>query len=91
MDLTALDNWASISRAVVAVCVLLSVAKLVGGGVVGRDRSIHLQLIAGMNCVGLLGLALWLGASADSDAAYNRGSISLRSVLNRAECPHSIA
>ena len=61
MDLVALDSWSSLSLAIAAVGVLLCIAKLFGGALTGRDASVHLQLIVGMNCVGLLGLVLgWI-------------------------------
>ncbi len=61
MDLTALDSWSSLSRAIAAVAILLCIAKLLGGALVGRDPSVPLQLIVGTNCIGLFGLALgWL-------------------------------
>ena len=61
MDLATLDNWISISRALVATGILLGVAKLIGVSVAGKHTSIHLQLIVGINCIGLIGLALgWL-------------------------------
>lgn len=61
MDLVALDSWSSLSLAIAAVGILLCIAKLFGGTLAGRDTSVHLQLIVGMNCVGLLGLVLgWI-------------------------------
>ncbi|MFO0088969.1 MAG: hypothetical protein ACK52L_24125 [Pirellula sp.] len=58
MDLTALDTWSSLSRALVATGVLLCIGKFIGSALVGRNASVYLQLIVGVNCTGLLGLAM---------------------------------
>lgn len=58
MDLQKLDNWWSLGTALIAFAITLAAARGVGYRLCGKSSSFHLQVIVGVNCLGLLGLCL---------------------------------
>jgi hypothetical protein len=53
-----LDNWWSLGLALLAFSMTLAAARGVGSRLCGKSSSFHLQVIVGLNCLGLLGLCL---------------------------------
>ncbi len=53
-----LDNWWSLGLALLAFSITLAAARGVGSRLCGKSSSFHLQVIVGLNCLGLLGLCL---------------------------------